>query len=259
MSEMVFDEGIAAYLETFYRTRDVRRRRGLVLDALDPQPGDRVVDVGCGPGFYLADVLDRVGPEGAVTGVDIAEAMLAITARRVEGRPNATVAEGSATAIPLPDASVDRALSVQVFEYVADTAAGLAELRRVVRPGGRVVLWDIDWTTLSWHSSDQARMDRMLAAWDRHLVHPAIPRTLAASLRAAGFEDVRCDAHVFATTSLDPETFGGNLPLMIGGYVHGLGDVPAEEIDAWAEDLRALDERGEYYFALTQLCFTATR
>ena len=259
MSELVFDEQVAAQLEVFYRTRDVRRRRGLVLEALDAQPGERVVDVGCGPGFYVEDVLERVGPEGEVTGVDVSEAMLAMTAKRVAGRPNARVAEGDATRIPLPDGAIDRALSVQVFEYVADTAAGLAELRRVVRPGGRVVIWDIDWSTLSLHSGDQARMDRVLAAWDRHLTHPTLPRTLGTSLRAAGFDDVRCEGHVFTATSMDPETFGGNLPLMIGGYVAGLEDVPDGEPAAWLADLQDLDARGAYFFALTQFCFTATR
>ncbi|HEX8085378.1 MAG TPA: methyltransferase domain-containing protein [Solirubrobacteraceae bacterium] len=259
MSQLAFDERMAAQLDAFYQRRDVLRRRGLVLDALDPQPGDRVVDVGCGPGFYVADVLDRVGPEGAVTGIDVADAMLALAARRVDGRPGATVERGEATSIPLPDASVDRAVSVQVFEYLPDIAAGLSELRRVVRPGGRVVLWDIDWSTLSWHSGDDARMERMQAAWDRHLVHPVLPRTLGASLRAAGFGDVRAEGHLFTTTSMDPETFGGNLPSIIREFVGTLEDVPADEADAWLEDLRDVDARGEYFFALTQFCFTATR
>jgi arsenite methyltransferase len=260
MSQLVFDESIAAQLEAFYKRRDVMRRRRLVLAALDPQPGDRVVDVGCGPGFYVQDVLDRVGEEGHVTGVDLAEAMLAMTRRRVEGRASATVAEGEATRVPLPDGAADRAVSVQVFEYVPDTAAGLAELRRVLRPGGRAVIWDIDWSTLSWHSSDEGRMARVLAAWDRHLVHPTLPRTLGAALRAAGFDDVRHEAHVFTGTAMDPETFGGNLPVLIDQFVRALDDDPAAaELDGWLADLRALDARGEYFFALTQFCFSATR
>ncbi len=259
MSQLDFDERVASQLETFYRTRDVRRRRRLVLDELDPQPGDRVLDIGCGPGFYVADILDRVGPEGTVTGMDVSGAMLAMTTRRVEGRANATVMEGEVTRIPLPDASVDRAVSVQVFEYVPDTAAGLAELWRVLRPGGRAVIWDIDWSTLSWHSGDGARMNRMLAAWDRHLTHPTLPRTLGASLRAAGFEDVRFDGHLFTSTSMDPQTFGGNVALLVSDYVRGQDDVPADEVKEWLDELRDLDARGDFFFALVQFCFTATR
>ena len=83
-----FDERIAAQLEVVYRTRDIRRRRALAQEALASQPGDEVLDVGCGPGFYVADILDIVGENGAVTGVDASAAMLAIAGRKAGDRPN---------------------------------------------------------------------------------------------------------------------------------------------------------------------------
>ena len=63
--QIQFDERMAAGLDVLYRTRDVRRRRASVLEALDAQPGDRVLDLGCGPGFYVADIAERVGSAGA--------------------------------------------------------------------------------------------------------------------------------------------------------------------------------------------------
>src|SRR4051794_39202750 len=149
-----FDQRIAAQLEVVYRTRDIKRRRALAQAALAPGPGDDVLDVGCGPGFYVVDILDIVGANGSVTGVDASAAMLAIARRKAADRPNVRLLEGQATKLPVGDGSVDRAISVQVFEYLSDVDAALAELMRVVRPGGRVVIWDIDWSTLSWHSSD---------------------------------------------------------------------------------------------------------
>ena len=64
MSQLVFDEDIARQMETLYRTRDVRRRRALVRAALGASSGERVLDVGCGPGFYAEELLDEVGPVG---------------------------------------------------------------------------------------------------------------------------------------------------------------------------------------------------
>jgi arsenite methyltransferase len=259
MDQLVFDEKVAAQLDTFYRSQDVMRRRALVEEALAPEPGDDVLDVGCGPGFYVADLLHRVGDDGTVTGVDPSPAMLGLAERRVGERPNARLLEGTATQLPVEDASVDRVVSVQVFEYLREVDRALGELMRVLRPGGRLVVWDIDWSTLSWHSGDPRRMSRMLQAWDRHLASPTLPRTLLASMRRTGLTDVRREPHVFATTTMDPETFGGAIPLLIRQYLDGLADVDQDEADAWVDDLRELDARGEYAFAVTQFCFTAAR
>jgi arsenite methyltransferase len=256
VEQLVFDEAVAAQLDAFYRTRDVIRRRELALAALDAQPADSVVDIGCGPGFYVAALAEQAAN---VTGIDPSASMLAMAARKTEGNHNVTLLQAEAIPLPLEDASMDRALSVQVFEYIRDVPAALAEVYRVLRPGGRVVLWDIDWTTLSWHAGDAERMARMTQAWDRHLVHPALPQTLAPALRAAGFADVHCAAHVFCTTAVDPESFGGNLPKILASYLRGLDDIAEDDVAAWEADLRELDARGAYYFALTQCCFSATR
>jgi arsenite methyltransferase len=256
MSQLVFDEKIVEQLEVLYRSRDVLRRRQLVYEALGAQPGDRVLDVGCGPGFYSRELLDQVGQEGSVTGVDQSPQMLAVARRRSEGFGNARFEEGDATSLPVPSDSFDRALSVQVLEYVADTPTALAEIHRALRPGGRVVIWDVDWAAVSWHSENAARMDRVLKAWDEHLAHASLPRSLAPSLRAAGFEDVRMDGHAFATAELSEETYGGAALPVIERYVRQQGSA---DVDAWAEEQRALGERGEFYFACMQFCFSAVR
>jgi arsenite methyltransferase len=256
MSQLVFDEKIVEQLEVLYRSRDVLRRRQLVYEALGAQPGDDILDVGCGPGFYSRELLDRVGPQGSVTGVDQSPQMLAVARRRCDGFANAAFEEGDATALPVEGGRYDRALSVQVLEYVADVPKALAEMQRALRPGGRVVIWDVDWATVSWHSEDPARMDRVLAAWDEHLADPSLPRTLAASLRTAGFEDVRMDAHAFATAELSQETYGGAALPVIERYVRQQG---SPDVDAWADEQRALGERGEFFFACIQFCFSAVK
>jgi arsenite methyltransferase len=259
VSQLSFDEETSKRLERLYRTRDALRRRSLVREAIAAEAGDRVLDVGCGGGFYVAELLDTVGPDGAIVGVDASAAMLDLAARRCSGHDNVAFREGDALALPVEDARFDVAFSVQVLEYVGDATAALAEMRRALRPGGRVVVWDVDWATVSWHSSDLARMDRVLRAWDEHLAHRSLPRTLAGRMREAGFENVTSQGHVFASTDFDPESYGVALIPLMQDFVAGRDAVTSDDAAAWAAEQEHLGQRGEYYFSCTQFCFQGTK
>ena len=259
VSQLVFDEDGARRIEAIYQIGDAVRRRSIVRAALAAAPGERLLDVGCGPGFYCAELVDEVGKDGSVMGVDGSPAMLALARRRCAGRDNADFKEADATSLPVADADFDAALSVQVLEYVADPSAALREIHRALRPGGRVVIWDIDWATLSVHSRDAARGERVLRAWDEHLADPGLPRTLAPKLRSAGFEDVRMEGHTFATAEFDPDAYGAALVPFIGNFVAGRGGVCAEEAEQWVAEQRDLGASGEFYFASLQFCFTAAK
>jgi arsenite methyltransferase len=260
MTQLIFDDDAAKAIEAIYRIRDAVRRRAIVREALAAAPGERVLDVGCGPGYYCAELLEQVGPGGSVVGIDGSAAMLALAERRCAGHENVAFHEGDATSLPVGDGDFDAAISVQVQEYVPDVDAGLAELHRALRPGGRALVFDVDWATLSVHAEDPALTARVLRAWDEHLAHPSLPRTLAARLRAAGFGDVRWQAHPFVTLDFDEATYyGAALTPFIAAFVPGRGGVSAEDADAWLREQRALGERGEFYFAITQFCFTAQK
>ena len=242
-----------------YRSRDMVRRRRLARAALGAAPGEHIVDVGCGPGFYVAELLEEVGTGGRVVGIDASPAMLALAARRRAGLGNAGFLAANATALPLAGAGFDAALCVQVLEYVPDVAAVLAGMYRALRPGGRLVIWDIDWSTVSWHSRDPARMERVLRTWDAHLTHPSLPRTLSSRLRSAGFGNVQATGHTFAATHASSETFGGSLIPLIEDFVSGRGGISADEASAWAAEQRQLGADGDFFFCCVQFCFTAAR
>ena len=259
VSQFTFDEAMGERLEVLYRTRDMLRRRRLVHEALAAVPGERILDVGCGPGFYTAELLDRVGSDGSVVGVDQSESMLALAERRCSGHDNVEFKVGEATLIPVEDGAFDAALSVQVLEYVAEATAAIGEMHRALRPGGRILVWDVDWATVSWYSSDPARMARVLTAWDGHLTHPSLPSTLAARLRSVGFDDIAIEGHVFSTTALAPDAYAGAITSLIVDFVAGRDDVTSEEASAWAAEQRELSERGEFFFACVQFCATGTK
>jgi SAM-dependent methyltransferase len=259
-TQLVFDEDWARRIEAVYEIEDAVRRRRIVRDALAAAPGERVVDVGCGPGFYCAELADDVGPGGSVTGIDTSEAMLALARRRCAAAPNVELRQGDATAVPLPDMGADAAISVQVQEYVEDVGTALAELRRILRPGGRVLVFDIDWATYSLHTEQPELTARVQGAWDEHLAHRSLPRTLAPSLRGAGFGDVRAEAHPLAAIEFDPSRRHlAAMVAFIGAFVPGRGGLSEADAQAWVADQRTLGERGAFYATVTQFCFTARR
>lgn len=259
MAQLSFDDSLVDRLEAMYRSRDVLRRRRLIHEALAIQPGERVLDVGCGPGFFAAELAGATGGDGVVVGIDASPQMLAVAARRCETLPNVSFRQSDATRLPVDDGSFDVALCVQVLEYVPDVPAALAELNRALRPGGRVLVWDVDWTTVSWHSADPARMERILRAWDGHLAHPALPRTLGSLMRQAGFADVHLTGHAFAATELSADAYVGSVLPLIEQFLAGREDVPADECAGWAREQNELEAAGAFYFTCTQLCFTASR
>ncbi|MBA2708144.1 MAG: methyltransferase domain-containing protein, partial [Gemmatimonadaceae bacterium] len=253
------DEQTSKRLEAAYNAPEIVRRRALARAALGAQPGDRVLDLGCGPGFYVTELLDEVGPKGSVVGVDMSADMLAIARHRASGCSNAEFFEAEATTLPFDGGQFDAAISVQVFEYVKDTVAGLAEVHRVLKPGGRIVVWDSDWDSVAWHSEDPGRMAAVLSAWSDHLVHAGLPRTLGASVRKAGFDKVQMQAYSFASTDLSPDGFVGALFPLVEAFVRNHPAVSTETVDGWVAEQHALSESGAFFFALTQCCFSALK
>lgn len=112
-----------------------------VVEAAALQPTDRVLDIGCGPGVAVARAASEV-PAGHVTGIDPSDVMVRQATRRTRDAANVTITTGTAESIPLGDDSVDVVWATNTFHHWADTAAGLAEVRRVLRPGGRLLVME---------------------------------------------------------------------------------------------------------------------
>ena len=108
-------------------------------------PGETVLDIGCGAGTDLLLAARKVGPGGRAIGVDMTEAMrdLARVSAAAAGLTNVEVYRADATALPLPDVSVDVVISNGVLNLVPEKEKAFIEIRRVLRPGGRLQLADI--------------------------------------------------------------------------------------------------------------------
>jgi SAM-dependent methyltransferase len=254
-----FDAETSRTVEAIYSTADVVAQRRAVLAVLDPQPGERVLDLGCGPGFLVSEIAEAVGAGGLVHGIDASPSMLELAAGRTRapGAARVELSRQDVTALTLPDASVDAAVSTQVYEYVEDMPAALAEARRVLAPGGRLLVLDTDWDSIVWRSGDDQRMRRVLVAWDEHLVHRDLPRRLPELLEGGGFALGQCHVVPLLNLGYEQATYSAGLIGVIAAFVAGRAGVSAEEAEAWAEELRGLGRR--YFFSLNRYLFLATR
>jgi len=252
-----FDENAARRIQRLYSTPDVVQQRAEVLALLAAQPGERVLDVGSGPGFLVASLAEAVGAGGAVHGLDPSAPMNAVARGLVEHRPWVTIDTGDAVELPYPDGAFDAAVSTQVYEYVADIPRALAELRRVLRPGGRALILDTDWDSVVWHAADRERHRRIMAAWEEHLVHAHLPCTLPGQLRQAGFRVTGRHLIPLFNPRYEENTFSALNMEMIGRFVAGRQGLTEADVDAWMADLRERGAEDNYLFSLNRYCFVA--
>ncbi len=119
--------------------------RQRLREILDPRPGERILEVGPGTGYYTLDVAEWVKPGGQVDILDLQQEMLDHTMRRAgeRGLSNVTPTQSDATAMPYEDGTYDAAFLVTVLGEIPDQDAALRDLARVLKPGGRLVVGEL--------------------------------------------------------------------------------------------------------------------
>ena len=204
-----FNEETARKVEALYLTPNVVAQRGQVLGALKLRQGERVLDIGSGPGLLASEMAALVGRNG--------------------------------------------------YEYLADIRQALAELYRVTRRGGRVVVLDSDYGSLVIHTENEARMERVLGAWNEHFVHAGLPRTLSRQLRDAGFRVRERKAIPMFNPEYRENTFAKGALDLMANFAVGRRGVSREEAEDWLAEFVELDKEGKFFFSLNRYLFVAEK
>jgi ubiquinone/menaquinone biosynthesis C-methylase UbiE len=157
-------------------------------DRLQPAVGQRLLDVGCGPGLDTAWLAPLVAPSGMVVGLDRDAGMIRAAGRGRRGRPAAAHLVGDGSALPFRSASFDGVRADRVLQHAIDPEALLAEMVRVTRPGGTVLCVDTDWASLSIDAADDQLERRIVGLVAEEFAQGYIGRQLARRLTGAGVD-----------------------------------------------------------------------
>lgn len=218
---------------------------------LDVQPGQRILDAGCGTGEDARELARLAGPDGHVTGVDISQTMRDEAEQRSQGQSlPISFRQDDIHQLPFDDGAFDRCYADKTFQHLPDPKRALSELVRVTRPGGRLVIIDPDHDT---HVLDTPYPDvtrRFFRFRSSGIRQPDIAHRQYAMFREAGLIDIVVEPLTWTAT--DYESIRPLSHFIEGMRLAEQHDVvTAEEASQWINALQYAINAGRFFHAVT--------
>jgi ubiquinone/menaquinone biosynthesis C-methylase UbiE len=234
---------------------DVRATRADLLNRLALQPGETVLDLGCGTGDHTREVAARLAPGGGAFGVDFSTSMITeATRRQASSAVPATFEQGDAQNLRFETGTFDACRTERMLCHVPDCDAALREMVRVVRPGGRIGVIDLDTAGIMIDNPDRAITAAFAASMTDAIQNPWIGRTLRRRMAEVGLVDVVVEPRVLEVP------FGAVEPMIDAHVVlmqqAGL-DVGA--VEAWKRDLEYANLAGTFFMGMTMFMATGRK
>jgi ubiquinone/menaquinone biosynthesis C-methylase UbiE len=223
--------------------------RARSYELLGIRPDAAVVDVGCGAGRAAAEMAER----GArAVGIDPDERMITVAGRRW---PVADFRVANAYELPFTDGALHGYRAEKVYHVLDDPARAVGEARRVLAPGGRMVLIGQDWDSFIIDADDAALTRTIVHARADLVPTPRIVRRCRNFLLDAGFADVTVEAHtwIFTDTAVVPVLAD------LAGKARSAGAISDAQAEAWLAEQRERGRRGRLFLALPMFVTAATR
>jgi len=245
-----------AFLDRVEVLPDVVRRRQRSYDLLRLKPGQHAVDVGCGLGTAVRDIAAHVAPGGRAMGIDLSAAMIAEARRRADTNGvTATFEEASVETLPLRNGSVQAYRAERLYQHVPNVPMALSEARRVLAPGGRIVLIDQDWDVAVLDADDLVIGREIHRTFCDSLVQGTIGRRFRRLLLDAGFVEVEVQAET--VTNAVAEEYGFVVDLL--DKTARAAGVDGNRLDAWVTDQHRRLASDRFFMVMTHFIASATQ
>lgn len=237
----------AAYLEEAFRHLTALKRRSYEALALSPEA--TVLDAGCGSGVDVEEIAQLLTEGGKVIGLDVSAELLRAASERAR-RPSRAACEfvqGDVCALPFADGYFDAVRCDRLLQHVENPLVAIAEMVRVTRDGGRVVIVDTDWGTLSISSQDD-ELERQVVKQllESGFAHPFAGRNLRRWMLAAGLREVWLEP---AVIPMHDWSSAKRLGLFSDVQSRASGEA-ADRLRRWDESLEALSSTGGFFATL---------
>jgi ubiquinone/menaquinone biosynthesis C-methylase UbiE len=250
----------ASYLDAV--TAVVRRDKEQSYKLLGLVPGASVLEVGCGPATDTLALAALVGPEGSVVGVDLDPEMVGLAdARTRDAGLGATVTHqvGDVMALPFSDDTFDACRSERVFQHLPDPAGALAEMIRVTRPGGRIVVLDTDHSSRTLDTPERDTWRRLTRYHCEHqITSPWAPQQLYRLFREAGLGNVTAEPRSVPVFSLEFTRLATGWDALRANAV-AAGVVTADEIERIEASMEADAAAGTFFGFWTMILVAGTK
>jgi ubiquinone/menaquinone biosynthesis C-methylase UbiE len=250
-----FDENVANQLNQLFRTEALKKVRENYFTFFDVQRGSHVLDVGCGTGANAFALAERLQGDCRITGVDNSEAMLAIARHNLSEtsfQEKLDFRNGDVHHLDFPDAHFDAAMIIQVLEYSKQPVELLLEVRRVLKPNGKLFLADTDWDTIVWNSDDKELTRQIVLGWSDHEADGWQGRRLLELMKRADYRGIRGDIYPIIDYSFGENDYSYIVTKIITDYLIRSEKMTLNQLESWMENLKQKDANGHFYFSLNR-------